>query len=270
MPLNGSGTYTPPSPEYPAIPNTLILASDFNTILEDLATALSLAIYKDGQASMAADLNMASHKITNVTTGVADGDAVNVLQAFTNPSFTASGAGISFTGTKVTYTLTTLDCTVSGTYTLGAGTLNASITTLGLTSQDITITNSNAFSLSSVTSALVTSALTTITGTATLDLNGATTTIDATNATFTASNSLSLVGTNAVNINGSAIVLTGTTITLSGTSQGAFNSLSTGTTQAPGTDNTTLATTAFVQQAALAATMPATVAAVLFYNLNYI
>ena len=49
MPLNGSGAYTPPSPQFPAIPNTLILASDYNTVLNDVAAALSQAIFRDGQ-----------------------------------------------------------------------------------------------------------------------------------------------------------------------------------------------------------------------------
>lgn len=112
MPLNGSGTYTPPSPEYPAIPNTTILASDFNTILEDLAIALSTAMYKDGQASMAAALNMASHKITNLTTGTADADAVNFLQVFTDPTFTGvAGTGVKITGTPFTCDSTTVNWT---------------------------------------------------------------------------------------------------------------------------------------------------------------
>lgn len=110
MPLNGSGTYTPPTPAYPAIPNTTILASDFNTILEDLTTALSLAVYKDGQASMVANLNMATFKINNLGIGVSPNDATNVLQVFTNPTFTGTtGAGTILTGTKATITATELD-----------------------------------------------------------------------------------------------------------------------------------------------------------------
>ncbi len=47
MPLNGSGSYIPPAPEFPAIPNTIIYASDFNQIILDIASALSLAIFRD-------------------------------------------------------------------------------------------------------------------------------------------------------------------------------------------------------------------------------
>ena len=125
MPLNGSGTYTPPTPEYPAIPNTDILASDYNTILEDLATALSTALYRDGQAVMASNFNMASYKITNLATGTANTDAVNHLQVFTDPTFTGvAGTGVTVSGTTftcdattVTWSNTNYNLTCSGTFT---------------------------------------------------------------------------------------------------------------------------------------------------------
>ena len=44
MPLNGSGTYSLATPEYPFIPDTDILASDMNTVLEDIQTALNSAV----------------------------------------------------------------------------------------------------------------------------------------------------------------------------------------------------------------------------------
>jgi len=51
MSLDGNGTYQPPAPQFPAIPNTVIYADDFNQIILDIATALSTAIFRDGQAA---------------------------------------------------------------------------------------------------------------------------------------------------------------------------------------------------------------------------
>lgn len=146
MALNGSGVYTPPSPEYPAIPNTTILASDFNTIISDLATALSLAIFKDGQNPMAANLNLATFKITNLGTGVAPADAVNFLQVFTDPTFTGTtGDGVAITGTKSTIDVATLqiDSTamnVTGTLTLTGDT---STPNLAITDDSTKIANTH-------------------------------------------------------------------------------------------------------------------------------
>ena len=91
MPLNGSGTYSLATPEYPFIPDTDILASDMNTVLEDIQTALNSAMYRDGQAVATANFNMGSYKITNLTNGSSAQDATTVLQVFTNPAFTAVG-----------------------------------------------------------------------------------------------------------------------------------------------------------------------------------
>jgi hypothetical protein len=125
MPLNGSGTYTPPTPEYPAIPNTTIEAGDWNAIIEDLSTALSLALYKDGQATMAANFSMGNYKIVSLATGTANTDAVNFLQVFTDPTFTGvAGTGVKITGTTFTCDATTVNwsntnynLTCSGTFT---------------------------------------------------------------------------------------------------------------------------------------------------------
>lgn len=144
MPLS-AGTYTPPSPEYPAIPNTTILASDFNAIVEDLATALSLAIYKDGQASMAADLSMATHKLTNLADGSNDADAVNFDQVFHNPTFTGStGTGTTLSGTKATIDATEFDVTSDIVSITGVA--------LDLLSDDLSLTSSATIDATATTS----------------------------------------------------------------------------------------------------------------------
>ena len=85
MPLNGSGTYNLPSPMFPAVSNTLIKASDYNAVLTDIASALSQAVFRDGQASFTSPQSMGNQKLTSVAAGTADTDAVNkgqLLQLF--------------------------------------------------------------------------------------------------------------------------------------------------------------------------------------------
>lgn len=80
MPLNGSGAYTPPSPEFPAVGGTTILASDFNAIINDIKSALDKAFYRDGQASMEAAIAMGGFKITGLGEATMAGDAVRFEQ----------------------------------------------------------------------------------------------------------------------------------------------------------------------------------------------
>ena len=80
MGFNGSGVYSLPSPQYPAVANTTIKSADFNTIVGDIAAALSLCLTKDGQQTLAANLNAGGFLINNLGTGVARTDAANLGQ----------------------------------------------------------------------------------------------------------------------------------------------------------------------------------------------
>ena len=66
MPLDGNGGYNPPSPENPVRAGTLIKSEDFNTTIDDIADALSTAMYKDGQGAIEADLDMGHHSLLRV------------------------------------------------------------------------------------------------------------------------------------------------------------------------------------------------------------
>ena len=81
MPLNGTGTYTAPSPEFPAVANTTILASDFNTIILDIAAALSMALYNDGQQPWTGDQAAATKALSNIgaLTGKTAGMVVSAI-----------------------------------------------------------------------------------------------------------------------------------------------------------------------------------------------
>ena len=115
MSLDGNGTYQPPAPQFPAIPNTVIYADDFNQIILDIATALSTAIFRDGQAAFTADQSMGSHKLTNLANGVNPQDATTVLQVFTDPVFVATTLqGFKATGSMFQALMTTIDLVASG------------------------------------------------------------------------------------------------------------------------------------------------------------
>jgi len=110
MPLNGTGTFAPIEPEFPAIPETTILASEFNTIITDISEALSLSIYKDGQAIVLANIDWGDNKIVNLAAGSNDKDAVNFDQVFHNPTFVGSlDDGVILAGTKTTINSTLLE-----------------------------------------------------------------------------------------------------------------------------------------------------------------
>ena len=103
MALDGVGNYTPPVPEFPAVSGEYILASDFNAIIIDIAAAISQAIFRDGQAVPTANMPWGNFKITGLGAGANPGDAVNFLQAFTDPTFVATTVdGVQVTGTALT------------------------------------------------------------------------------------------------------------------------------------------------------------------------
>lgn len=79
MPRNGSGTYVLPAGQ-PVVSGTGIASAPFNTLTNDLATALTKSICTDGQTPMLAALNMNTNKVTGVATGTASTDGVNLAQ----------------------------------------------------------------------------------------------------------------------------------------------------------------------------------------------
>ena len=71
MPYNGSGIYYLPAPETPFKAGTVISSTDMNTVLDDIATALSACLTRDSQAAPTANLNMGGFRLINL------GDPVN-------------------------------------------------------------------------------------------------------------------------------------------------------------------------------------------------
>ena len=91
MPFNGSGGYNPPpTPYFPAVPGEIIYAERWNFQWNELYTALGGVVLRDGTAPMAADLPMATNRLTNLAAATGPGHAVEYSQwmaAFTGTVF---------------------------------------------------------------------------------------------------------------------------------------------------------------------------------------
>lgn len=110
MPFNGSGTYNPPGADFPAVAGTLISATKFNNVINDIATALSNCVTRDGQSPLTAAFNGGGQVLTNLGAGTAALPAVrfaaggglysggaNIVGIATNGSarFTIDAAGLA-------------------------------------------------------------------------------------------------------------------------------------------------------------------------------
>lgn len=83
MPLSGSGSYSAPASSWnPAVANTPINSTDWAALLADLSTALSTAMYKDGQQIPTANLPMGGFKLTGLAAGSTAGNSVRYEQIF--------------------------------------------------------------------------------------------------------------------------------------------------------------------------------------------
>lgn len=66
MPWNGAGTYSPPAASFPAVAGTLIQATKFNDVINDMSTGISTCLTKDGQVVATANQPMGGFRHTNV------------------------------------------------------------------------------------------------------------------------------------------------------------------------------------------------------------
>lgn len=86
MSLNGDGTYTLPSPAFPAVPETIIESESYNEILLDIQSALSLALYRDGQAVWTGVQNAGGFGLSAGTGGAQFQGAWEFLESPTAPT----------------------------------------------------------------------------------------------------------------------------------------------------------------------------------------
>lgn len=78
MAFNGSGTYVLPGPAL--VTGDTVSASENNTFRNDIATALSTCVTRDGQSTVTNNLPMGGYKLTGLGAGSANGDSVRYEQ----------------------------------------------------------------------------------------------------------------------------------------------------------------------------------------------
>lgn len=125
MPYNGTtGAYTLPAADLP-VTGQIISATKMNSILNDIATALSTALAKDGQSTMTGELKLGNNKATGLAAG------------------TVSAPGLAFSASTTTgvYSPATdqIGITVAGTAALTSTSTTTTVRALAATATDATI-----------------------------------------------------------------------------------------------------------------------------------
>lgn len=77
MSFDGAGSYSQPA-NTAAVPNNIISPAAFNTLIADIAAALSKMICKDGQSTPSANIPFGGNRITNVGNATALTDAATL------------------------------------------------------------------------------------------------------------------------------------------------------------------------------------------------
>jgi microcystin-dependent protein len=97
MSRNGSGTYTRPIVSG-VIAGDDILASEYNSEIDDISTALTDSVSRSGKGALQANLDAGGYKITNLGAATANGQAVRYDE------FTSSIAGKASSGVNTDIT----------------------------------------------------------------------------------------------------------------------------------------------------------------------
>jgi len=89
MARNGSGTYSPPTNSWnPAINGAAATAADWQAVLNDVSSALTQSVSKDGQTAMTGNLPFSGNKITGLGAGSSAGDSLRFEQLFSQGTLT--------------------------------------------------------------------------------------------------------------------------------------------------------------------------------------
>jgi hypothetical protein len=78
MPRNGSGVYSPPAANYPAVSGTLITAANRNAVDADVATALTGSLAVNGESVVTANIPFSGNKLTGIGAATARTDAASI------------------------------------------------------------------------------------------------------------------------------------------------------------------------------------------------
>ena len=102
MPFNGSGSYSPPGASFPAVSGAVIDSTKYNNVVNDIASALTNCVTKDGQTATVSDQAMGGYKHTGVGDAVARNNYASMGQVQDNAGIWGGTA----TGTADAITLT--------------------------------------------------------------------------------------------------------------------------------------------------------------------
>lgn len=131
MPFNGSGSFSPPGADFPAVANTLIESAKFNNIVNDIATGLSTCITKDGQTTATANIPMGGFRFTGLGAGSANGHSVRYEQLFTTGAVALLGSMTWVKGADIASAATVNLTTATGNAVHITGTTTITAVTLG-------------------------------------------------------------------------------------------------------------------------------------------
>lgn len=129
MPRNGSGAYSRAVSAY--VYNTIISQTDVNAEMDDIATALTASIAKDGQTTPTANLPMGGFKLTGLAAGSAAGNSLRYEQLFTTSAVQLLGAMDWVKGANVLSATTINLTTATGNAVHVTGTTQIDAVTLG-------------------------------------------------------------------------------------------------------------------------------------------
>lgn len=141
MSFDGSGNYTPPAPpNFPAVGGTPIASAYYNSVIADVAAALSICITRDGQGKPSANIDWNNKNLSNVNALTAAsltlGTALGVAYGGTGLTAVPANGQIPI-GNGVNFTLASISGGGGITVTPGAGsislTFSGAITSTGLT-----------------------------------------------------------------------------------------------------------------------------------------
>lgn len=89
MSRNGSGTYSLPSNSWnPSVNGVPATAADWQTLINDVASALTQSVSKDGQTPLTGNLAAGGNKLTGLSAGSAAGDSLRFEQLFSQGALT--------------------------------------------------------------------------------------------------------------------------------------------------------------------------------------
>ena len=160
MARNGSGTYSPPGTDFPAVSGTTIDSTKYNNVVNDIATALTGSLAANGETTVTAHIPLAGYKLTGVGAATARTDAATLASVVDGTGVYVATVG----GTADAITLTpspAITAYAAGQrfsfVSSGANTGATTVAISGLTAKSVTKNGSTALAASDIASgALVT------------------------------------------------------------------------------------------------------------------